>query len=344
MPVLDIETLLQDISSDAPCGEDLEYHPDAIELNRLLQGKPEVEYGRTMQVAEGPDWQAVERLALALSGRSHDLRIAGQLCRALLHRHGMAGFADGLVLLEGLLARHWDQLHPQLDPDDALDPTARLNALLLLSNGAGMVAELRTVALADSRACGTVTLRDIDVIAGHLSLAEGAAQLSQAEIDAVCLDVALPSLAATATALSVCCDSIGRIEALLTERVGYGKALNFAVLHEALRRARSEIDHQLARRVDRTGPASAPALVDSVTDVVSEAPSRRPGEVSGRDDVLHMLEQICAYYERQEPSSPIPILLKRARRLVPMNFVEILADLAPESLGGIHQLGGTSPG
>src|SRR5690242_21313615 len=34
-----------------------------------------------------------------------------------------------------------------------------------------------------------------------------------------------------------------------------------------------------------------------------------------------------------EPSSPIPLLLERAKRLVAKDFLEVLAELAPDALG-----------
>jgi type VI secretion system protein ImpA len=53
-----------------------------------------------------------------------------------------------------------------------------------------------------------------------------------------------------------------------------------------------------------------------------------------------MIDKICAYYERHEPSSPVPMLLMRARRLVDKSFMEILQDLAPEGMGQARQVGG----
>jgi type VI secretion system protein ImpA len=47
-----------------------------------------------------------------------------------------------------------------------------------------------------------------------------------------------------------------------------------------------------------------------------------------------MLDKICEYFNRYEPSSPVPFLLKRARNLVNKNFMAILNDLAP---GGTDQ-------
>ena len=53
-----------------------------------------------------------------------------------------------------------------------------------------------------------------------------------------------------------------------------------------------------------------------------------------------MLDNICAYYANHEPSSPVPLLLKRTRRLIDKNFVEILEDLAPDGLKQFHMISG----
>jgi type VI secretion system protein ImpA len=53
-----------------------------------------------------------------------------------------------------------------------------------------------------------------------------------------------------------------------------------------------------------------------------------------------MIDKICQFYERAEPSSPVPLLLKRARRLVPMNFMEIMQDLAPDGVPQAESIGG----
>jgi type VI secretion system protein ImpA len=50
------------------------------------------------------------------------------------------------------------------------------------------------------------------------------------------------------------------------------------------------------------------------------------------------LDAICEYYSRTEPASPVPLLLKRARRLAEMSFLEIIGNLAPETLGSIQHI------
>ena len=69
----------------------------------------------------------------------------------------------------------------------------------------------------------------------------------------------------------------------------------------------------------------------------------REREVTSRDDVVAMLDRICAYYERHEPSSPVPLLMQRARRLVHMNFLELMRDLADKGMPQIEAISGKDP-
>jgi type VI secretion system protein ImpA len=60
------------------------------------------------------------------------------------------------------------------------------------------------------------------------------------------------------------------------------------------------------------------------------------GTIRSRADVSLLLDRICRYYADHEPSSPVPLILERAKRLVTMNFLDILKDLTPD---GVPQFG-----
>ena len=62
-----------------PCGADLEYDRAFLDLERMVQGKPEQQMGKTVVAAEEPDWHAVAKAAAALLLKTKDLRIAFQL-------------------------------------------------------------------------------------------------------------------------------------------------------------------------------------------------------------------------------------------------------------------------
>src|ERR1700704_1750293 len=105
--MLDIQSLLQPVSVDAPGGTNLEYSLEYAELERALLGKPERQVGETTVPGEDPDWGGVIEKSLTLLKSSKDLRIATQLVRALLKRDAFAGLAEGLALVRQLVDGYW---------------------------------------------------------------------------------------------------------------------------------------------------------------------------------------------------------------------------------------------
>jgi type VI secretion system protein ImpA len=49
---------------------------------------------------------------------------------------------------------------------------------------------------------------------------------------------------------------------------------------------------------------------------------------------------IIRYYEQHEPSSPLPLLLKRAKRLVGRSFVDIIRDISPDAMTQVQVVSG----
>jgi type VI secretion system protein ImpA len=339
MATLVAGVLLSPVSPESPCGDDVEYDPMFLELEQVVNGKPDAEYGKTVVAATPPDWQAAEKLSMGLLERSRDLRVAGHFARALLHCRGFAGLADGLALIEGLLEQHWDHVYPRLDPDDDNDPTARINALTVLIDGSGFLMDVRDAPLVASHVLGVLRLRDIEYMTGERSVPEGVEPLSTASIEAIIADARDAALA-TREALLAAIRSNSRIEMLLTERVGAGRAIDLSPLSRLLQQLSGFLDTHLGsvEQPEDVAPEMMPAAIAVGGAVpVAVAPS---GEVLSRQDVIRMIDKICTYYEKHEPSSPVPLLLARARRLVDKSFIEILQDLAPEGLGQARQVGG----
>lgn len=178
-----LETLLAPLGDDAPAGPDLEYDPEFLRLERESSARAERSLGESVIAAEEPDWDKVQALALELSRRSRDLRVAGKLGAAWLRLRGLPGWADALALIHGLLERHWDSVHPQLDADDDNDPTSRINALVGLSDPMGLLGALRTTAFVQSPRLGRFSLRDLRVANGSIKLPDGQSGPSLAEIE-----------------------------------------------------------------------------------------------------------------------------------------------------------------
>ena len=55
-----------------------------------------------------------------------------------------------------------------------------------------------------------------------------------------------------------------------------------------------------------------------------------------------MMDRISEYFQRNEPSSPVPLLMHRAKRLVSMSFMDILKDMAPDGVSQASTVGGVN--
>ena len=57
-----------------------------------------------------------------------------------------------------------------------------------------------------------------------------------------------------------------------------------------------------------------------------------------RADVLAAMEAIARFYVEREPTSPVPLMLKRVRSWVEMDFLQLLTEIAPQGLGDAQKL------
>jgi type VI secretion system protein ImpA len=334
MSLLDLEAMLAEVSPDAPCGPELEYSPEYVELARLVEGAPDVQYGKMHLAAVEPDWKAVKTRSSELFSQSHDLRLAVWLTRALQALSGFAGLDAGLALIEGMLTRHWEHLHPQLDSDDDNDPTARINILVALDDQSGLVRQVHTAPLVPSSIQQAFSLRDLDIAAGEWAPPNNATPVDAAEIEAAFAACPFDELSATHATLAMACERMGKIDARLTECAGRSHAISLNLLHQLLRRAAAAVQERLARHPGR------PVVVSEANETGSAAPAAAPDEIVNRVDVVRMLDRLCAYYEQNEPASPVPLFLQRARRLVNLSFIEIVSDLSPAGLGEVKHIAG----
>lgn len=346
MSIINIDELVVELGADEPCGPDLEYDPEMVELLRESEGKPEVQYGDTVTPAVVPEWKVVKKLSLGLCARSRDLRIAILLLRSLIALHGMEGMAEGLTLIRRLLSERWDWVHPQLDPDDDLDPTIRVNALVALADPVTIMREFKDCGFINLPGLGPFSLRQLEYVSGEVPWPAGVNKLEMATVDASIKDISSEQMAACVAGLQAAYEAMEGIEETLSRQVGSSHMINLDALRKGLKRVRDFVQ-------ERTAGATLPgaASPDEGQTVGSSAPAGAAagraapisGEISSREDVSRMLDKICVYYAKYEPSSPVPLLLQRAQRLLSKNFFEILEDLAPDGLGQLQMVSGVKP-
>lgn len=330
--MIDLEQLLAEASESPPCGPDLEYDAAFLELEQAALGKPEQQYGDTVVPAEEPAWADVRKRAPALLARSKDLRVATLLARALVCTEGFAGLKPGFDLIHGLLERYWDQLHPQLDPDDDNDPVMRMNALAALADPDGLLKDLRNAPLLRSRQ-GQVMVRDVEIALDKLPAKDGAEIVSLAQISGMMATAEGVAAGALVTETQA---SVKRLSSWLAEKVGSDQAPDFRPLMGTI----ATLLQVCAEPGEAAAQGGEPAA-DGAPPAAGGAPARGPsGEIRNRRDAMLMIDKVVDYFARNEPSNPAPLLLLRAKRLIDMSFVDIIKDMVPDGLPQIETIAG----
>lgn len=313
-----------------PSGENLEYDPLFAALERAAQPRAERQAGNEILPAEEPDFREVADKALAVLERSHDLRAAAHLAHARLRLDGLPEFAAVLEYLQECLEAFWGTCHPQLDAEEDDDPTMRVNAVLGLVDPAGVLWALARTPLADSRMLGRFAWRDIAIARGEWTGSDEATAEPRA-IEAALRETDPEKIAAIRAGAAAALAATNAISRTFDDRIP-GRGPDLAALQTLL--------HKIGRHLAETFGEGA-ALPKAVAAPEGPAPPRPgTGAVDSRADVVAALDRIIAYYERNEPSSPLPLLLTRAKKLVNADFLTIIRELAPSGIDNVNLVGG----
>lgn len=342
MTSIEVENLLAPVEEESPCGPSLTYDPVYIELEKAAQGTPERVMGDSTIPAEEPDWAKVERHSLELLGRTKDLHVLLPLAAAALRNQGIPGLHSALRLMRETLERYWEQVHPHLDPDDDNDPTERMNIIASLAAPQGTIGDpyeflkhIREAPLSNSAMGGRFSLRDIGIANGETAPSGELAEIPDpALINGAFDDTETDHLTALIEAAEGAREEMKRIDQLLMEVVGSMNAPDLSKFDSAIAEVVTCVQGHLARR----GIGEAVEAQDGGDG--QAGPRRISGEIRSREDVVSTLDKVCRYYETNEPSSPIPLLLRRARRLVAKSYVEIVQDLTPGAMSEVETIGG----
>lgn len=333
MNTMNIDALLAPVSSEHPCGENLEYDADYMAMEQASAGKAEQQFGDTIIPAEPADWNKVERLALDLLSRSKDLRVMLVLTRAWTQLRGLPGYASGLQLIQQSLLLYWEPLWPLLEEDGERDPFYRINALAALGDKSALTSAVRQAPLLRS-ASDQLSLRDASALldgsktecpefpGGRARLTDELARGEQPGIAAI---------------ISIS-ERLQTIRETLTEQLGESGVPEMEQLLKMV--------NIIAASCEATDLSSLiPTLSAQPEASSAEAPAPRPVvqkeadwrsvKPTSRADAQLMLEKVKQYFVQHEPSHPAPLMIDRVQRMIEMDFMDIIRDLAPD---GVHQL------
>jgi len=320
-----IDDWLRDTESEPPCGPNLEYDDQFMALANAALGKPEQQFGDTIIPAEDPDWKGVLERSSALLSRTKDLRATLLLTRALTRIDGLPGLLQGLELTRRLLETHWDDVHPRLVVDGEPDPMLRSNALSGLADEAGLLRDLRAASLI-ATPVGPITVRTAEAVLKR----DAGAQMTEGQL-AQAAHAGINGNQVSLMSVPAALDHCRAIQLLAVERMGSVDAPDLQPTRTLL-----ETIGRLVVPANEDGEATTDAGAGAVAAVAGEG----IGALRTRQDALRVLDAVCEFLSRSEPSNPAPLLIRRAQRLIGSDFLDIMRDMAPESLAHIEAITG----
>ncbi|MDP9913376.1 type VI secretion system protein ImpA [Variovorax boronicumulans] len=320
-------------------------------LQQAATGKREQQFGDTIIPAEPPDWARVDRIARQLCVRTRDLRVLVPLTLAWTESRGLPGYVDGLRQVDAVLQTFWNDVHPRVVDGTNEDPLPRMNALAALAEAEGLGRSVRDARLLEDGGTA-MSLRQVEALldsskSDQVDYPGGVGRLREAARRAH--DKAAAPVVALREALAL----LQRIRETCERALGQSWAPDFSRLERSLRTVGQLLPEQphseapqasaVGRAEDTSGAAHVPAPAAHVAAATQAAvrPLRiQEIEISAREDVQVLLEKACEFLERTEPSHPAPMLIRRAQRLMDLNFFQIIEELVPEGLQKIESLAG----
>lgn len=334
--------LLEPITAEQPCGQNLEDTQllASFDTFRLFgQSTPLV------ATADGPPppvWTDVRDAALAALRESKDLRLLAYLGAALLRTDGLPAFASVTGAAAQWLDDHWSHVFPLVDDDIIF----RRNALSLLADQMAVIDGVRRWPIVSSRQHGEFAMREIEPAVAPVPGAPGEVRPEAAPIAAAFKDVPFGELVAVQESVSATLQALGRIDAKMRDAAGDAGAPGFEPLQAQLIKIERLVKARMAARPEGAGAAGVPeeAADQHVTESSAAGGTavQAVGTIRSRQDAIRALEAVAEFFRQNEPSSPVPLFAERAKRLIAKNFLEVLADVAPEGLAAARSAGGVT--
>ncbi|HEX4916619.1 MAG TPA: type VI secretion system ImpA family N-terminal domain-containing protein [Limnobacter sp.] len=322
--------------ADGTCGPNLEYDNAFLALQQAASGKPESQF----EPATPPDWNVVESVSSTLLDQSRDLRLVVLWAESQINLQGFECLPQGLAAILALIESAWPTLNPPLDDGD---PYARLNVIESLGHGGSFFQSLRHVMLFKDPRVGELRAKDIEVLFGNVAGAPPAVsrdQLEQFLLANGAWSMRLRQVVEQSQLL------LQHIVAALSRHVESDRVPQLTEFKALLRCLLSSLPEPQLEQTQVLEPPSA--LVDLSVAVPFANPQGTgfvPGvsHIASRAQALAAIDAVCAYLEHAEPTNPAQLLLKRARRLVDKNFMQLMKDLAPDALAEVAKIMGVNP-
>lgn len=324
------------ISAAQPTGIDIEYDARFIDIQTLVEGKPEQQYGEVIIEAEQPDWSTVEKLCRQILSESKDIRVFCFYTQALTANYGLLGFRKGCEIIYANVEKYWEELYPKLiDEEDNFDAFYRSGSIGLLIAETGIIRQLNesNVIYSSSKK----SYFKVKSVASLLMNNEDGTYPGGREKLIEDIKVAYENEQEELQALKDSLDLITNIEKIFDNNI-----INFQLDFTTIKKPLEVIASLLIKpfTVDNDAEDASfdelPTILDrELAKPVINIQSLEDIKIKDRNDVKIVLEKLNLYFRLREPSHPAPLFIERLQKLMDMSFYDLLKNISPSSLNDL---------
>lgn len=327
------------ISVTQPTGIDIEYDARFIDIQSLVEGKPEQQYGDVIIEAQEPDWDTVEKLCRQILSESKDIRVFCFYAQALTANYGILGFKKGCEIIHANIGKYWEDLYPKLvDEEDNFDAFYRLGSIGLLIADSGIIQQLNESNIIYSPS--KKSYFKMKSVASILINNEDGSYPGGKEKLIEDLRVAYQNNQEELLVLKDALDFLINIESVFEENIK-DFHLDFSVVKKPLeviasllvRSSDFEENEQETPSIEKVAVPN-----DTVIRPVTDSQNLDDIKIKDRADVKIVLEKLNIYFRLKEPSHPAPLFIERLQKLMDMNFYEMLKNISPDSLNNLDMI------
>ena len=330
------EIYIDPISKSNAVGDNVEYDSDYLQLLDLVRDKPEQQYGDVIIEAKEKDWEKIFSISSdILLEKSKDLNVMSIFTFSSIFCYGVDGFYNSLKIIHENLRLYWDDIYPSLyDEDNSFDSDYRVNSISLLNSNEGIIKALKSSVLVKNRLINKpYTFKDIERI---LEDPADSHSIYPGGIERLYVDFKMAA-ADDKSEISLLIKSIDIIRNII--KIFDSKIGNSGIRLDNLEEFINKFIFLLKdKSISETNDNKADLAKQPEKELVLGDFSWSNLEIKSRNDIDLLLEKIYLYFEKNEPSHPAPLFIRRIQRLMTYNFYEIMKDISPESLDQLLNL------
>jgi len=354
----EIEPLLLPIPGGDPSGPSVRYDPVFLQLRQAREeDDPNLPMGEWERPLKRADWRAIATQCSALlASRTKDLQLAGWLCEAWTRQHGVDGFLAGAQLLDALVERFWDGIHPVIDDGDT---DSRVAPFVWMNENLALTLRLHVplVTLPGRRQPHINLATWEKVISG---VAPEPAQEEENDEEPLSRELIVGAVDARgvgvlhgmAESLRDAAEAWDALSRMLDDQLALD-APSLGKVSETLRKMQRACTSLMNGREPRPAaaqpqpqPVRLPAGMPDQDDDLPEEPIRMAnqhqaeghgaeaslpaGPITSRADAYRLLEAAAEFLQRTEPHSPAPYLIRRAVSWGQMSLADLMQEIMRE--------------